>query len=407
MFVLELIQVMLLSKDPLVEAFIAGLDDKSPEYVNLVESVVSSALRLVNVPIVQWNDMSVLKYFEASEIEYNKRRKFAFELAQQSKMAPEDAVFEYKAFAPETKLNKLASLAQFFKFLWRGGYVEAIKVDFSSLAKKMRDEIVDERPSMMDRYAIPFEKLSKFINSTKNFKISAMLWLQYTQFLNIKEIISLRWCDVDFFANQIVLYKDAARKIVKRKAPMTRLARDLLYDYLVEYRFRIPLTNIRKSLQAKDKTQMDKEERQVFAIFHERSNDVFKMPQCDLKSVKDEYVFTTRKKHARKQAYTSIRSIQASLDRMNDIAGKELGLEMRITSRVIAANGMMDKSAHLTLEELHAFSGLKVMDSTNAYNVKNVVDEIAASLNKKIKRISTLDVARASPSPAKSSPTAE
>lgn len=218
--------------------------------------------------------------------------------------------------------------------------------------------------------------LKQFIEKAPEQKFAAMFWLSYLQYMNLKDIISLKWGDIDFFKDEITFYKNRAKKIVKRKSKLTRLARDFLYDYLVEFRFNIPLRNIRESMMDKRREDMDVEEQQIYDVFYNRSNEIFLLSTCDLETVANELIFPSKDNCE----YTSVRSLHFTLERMN-LASVDLGLPRRITSRVLVASGVMENSIIFSIEELHMFTGL-TKGTLNDYIIKRSIEEVKEAIKR-------------------------
>lgn len=325
-------------------------DQLSREYITQYQTILSNALRIIDLPFEKWTRTAILEYLDIAEQEHDERRQIYFELAMKTKKIPIDSQFKHVAFTPETKLQRLKILHYFFRYLLNQHVIPTIPIDFEKLKNEMRLLIDKDKYIKIEKHYVPFDVMSKFLHSAPNFKISLMLWLSYLQSMNLNDITTMKWNDIDFYRNEITLYKDRTKKMIKRRVKLTRLARDLLYDYIVEMRFKIPIQAIRKMMQGKSRESMDSEEQQIYDMFYNRSTDVFVLPSCDLSIVKNELVFKSKNK----ARYTSIRSIQSTLDRMNlTIPG------CHITSRKIMASGLMERRMLNTLEDLQIFSEMK------------------------------------------------
>lgn len=275
--------------DPVIREGLAALDlfktqlqmdHFSDGTIDMYFSVIYNAIRVINKPLKEWHNTDITIFLKTTEKEFNERRKAMLEANFQGKE------FKYKPYATRTKLMKTNSLRAFIRFCLDERIIPTAEVKF----RQNRDPIENKFTTRVDK-----DKILEWLLQMPKKRHSIPLVFQLLQAMRISEVVNMKFNWIDFQQKSGCYWLEIiGKRKKKRTIPIDPLAFELLYDYIMEYVFKIDVKRIHNIFKQKTEHKLGKDELKLYSLIQSHDPVLFLTTEkFSLKPIERENVFKT------------------------------------------------------------------------------------------------------------------
>lgn len=197
------------------------------------------------------------------------------------------------AYSVNTKMLKSYAIQSFMNFCEEEQIIQKSKLRGRSFRQEKA-----QSSFYLNRKLLDDEDLKRFINlmneETKTSTISTILSLQFDKLLRIGEAISLKIKDINWDDESIIVFGKGKKY---RLLEMDDFCFPLLYDYILEYHFKVNVKQIRDYFEHKKRGRpfiLDADKLKLWEMIKNRDPAVFKLSEFNLEEIKDKNVFLNR-----------------------------------------------------------------------------------------------------------------
>jgi len=252
----------------------------APGTMDMYRSVILNAIMIIKKPLEDWVNSDVTAFLKQTEKEFNNRRKVEAESNFQG------ANFTYQEYKTRTKLMKTNAIRSFMRFLQEDRIIKECGIKFH----KNRDP-VDTR----FKNRVPHDIIEKWFAQLPRKKSYIILYFQLLQGLRISEVLKMRFGWIDWIKKDGAYWLNViGKRNKKRTIPIDKIAFEILYDYIMEYVFKINVRQIDAKIEKQ--APLSATEQKLYTLIHDHDPILFiETEQFSLKDLQIENVFKSGK----------------------------------------------------------------------------------------------------------------
>lgn len=322
----------------LLELFLNDLDYRgfSKGTMKMYRSIISRAFSFINKPIEKWVFDDLIRLHDELEKQWRER----IESVTGEKTD--------KEFSSATKELMTFAIRSFINYCLDHKKIKSTDIVFRSFRAKSKEKF---------KKYVELEELDSFFSKIENYKLRAMMKIQYLQMTRISELINLRFEDIHWDKDMIRIY---GKRNKERFLPFDANARKILFDYILEFHYNQPVKEIREYMENRRrgrKKNLTKEEELKYNLIYNRDSNIFKLKDMEKKS---DWVFPNKNN----DKYKDASSIHKTLKRIN----QENNFSKKITTHCLRGSGATERNQNGTsIAVLKQLLGHESMDTTMRY----------------------------------------
>lgn len=307
-----------------LDSFLIDLTGRnmSENTVSTYKSHLMKMITLIDKPLEDWTGVDFNKYLIDSEKEFNEQRKAAFEHEFQTEK------YIYKRYSPRTKMLKANALRSFINFCLDENLITRSEMKFRKIKEPIEHRFKNR---------VELNEILAFIKSMKSKRHQMMFLFQFGMMLRISELIKVRFQDIKWNEG-ILIVKGKGNKT--RSVPFDSTTKAILYDYICEYHFRIPVHKVNEYFQLKGRFRIPESAKPLYEMVRDKDPKLFTIGRFNIDShvskLGDDFVFRARGN----KPYRGTAGLHGVLD----LANKEGNFSKKITSHFFRGNGATIRS---------------------------------------------------------------
>lgn len=332
-----------------LELFIADISSRgmTERTIKTYRSVIKNAMLIIgDKPLPEWSDIDFTRFLSKTEELFNQRRKAAYTRDYQAES------YVYKKFSARTKVLKKNALRSFINFCMDENLITTSALKF----RKIRERISGR---FMNR--VELDEMLDFISKIKKKRHQMMFTFQYGTMLRIHELVKVKFSEIDF-VDWMLKVKGKGGK--DRKVYFDEDTYGVIYDYICEFFFRLPIEKIRAYFDSGLKIRIPETLKPLYEMVYNRDPTIFKTDRFSIKKLVldlgDEFVFRGNGN----KPYKGVSSLHRILDGVN----RENKFSKKITSHFFRGNGACERNERgAQVEELQLTMGHSSPNTTMNY----------------------------------------